>query len=308
MNLNARSEADVSEALSVFGRVAVNEGLSRHTSFRIGGPADYLVAPTSTRSVPGLLACAHSLGLPVTILGNGTNTLVLDGGVEGVVVRLSSCTAITAIGEDTLVAESGVPFPRLARDAARRGLTGLEFAAGIPGTVGGAVRMNAGAHGAQIADIIECVDLVTMTGEVLTLPVDRMGLGYRSSGMPEGILLSAVFCLKEGDPAEISTITQRNLDRRGQTQPILTPNAGSFFKNPPGDYAARLIDEAGCKGWAEGDATVSDMHANFIVNMGSATAEAVLRLANRVQARVAEKFGIDLEMEVKTIGKRAAAA
>ncbi|MFQ5508505.1 MAG: UDP-N-acetylmuramate dehydrogenase [Leptospirillia bacterium] len=295
---------DVVEILSVFGRVKVDEPLVRHTSFRIGGPADYLVTPTSTRSVPGLIACVESLGLPLTVLGNGSNTLVLDGGIEGVVVRLSDCNAITPIGNDGLVAESGVPFPRLAREAARRGLSGLEFAVGIPGTVGGAVRMNAGAFGGQLADVLECIDIVTMSGDVMTLPVEQMGLGYRSSKLPHGIILTAVFALTEGVESEIQAKTQHNLDQRAHSQPVLTPSAGSFFKNPPGDYAARLIEEAGCKEWEEGDAAVSEKHANFFVNHGRATAHDVMILAERVKEAVARKFGVELEMEVRTIGRR----
>jgi len=196
-----------------------------------------------------------------------------------------------------------VPFPRLAREASRQGLSGLAFAAGIPGTVGGAVTMNAGAHGANLSGILECVDLATMAGDVLTLPAERLGLAYRSSSLPEGVVLNAVFQLTPGDRERILRETQRNMDRRGQTQPILTPNAGSFFKNPPGDFAARMIEEAGCKGWEEGDAEVSSLHANFIVNHGRASAQQVLILAERVQEQVAKVFGVVLEREVKKVGQ-----
>ena len=294
---------DVAAALGVFGHVAIDEPLARHTSFRIGGPADYLVTPSSTRTVPGLLSSARSLELPVTVLGNGTNTLVLDGGIGGVVVRLSRCNAITRVGDDTLVAESGVPFPRLAREAARLGLTGLEFAAGIPGTVGGAVVMNAGAHGGALSDVLECIDMATPDGDVITLSGDQLGLDYRRSDLPEGLILKAVFRLDPGDPVEIATTTRLNLDTRGRTQPILTPNAGSFFKNPPEDYAARLIEESGCKGWECGDAAVSELHANFIVNHGHASAADVLALAQRVQDKVVATFDILLQMEVRPVGR-----
>ncbi len=302
MTAAALKMESIAEALSVFGKVLIDEPMSRHTSFRIGGNADYLVVPGSTRQVPGLLASARNLGLPLTIMGNGTNTLVLDGGIRGVVVRLSACTAITRLGQDSLVAEGGVPFPRLAREASRLALTGLEFAAGIPGTVGGAVTMNAGAHGADLAGTLECIDLATMAGDVLTLPAERLGLAYRSSSLPEGVVLNAVFQLAPGDRERILRETQRNMDRRGQTQPILTPNAGSFFKNPPGDFAARMIEDAGCKGWEEGDAEVSTLHANFIVNHGRASAQQVLTLAERVQEQVAKVFGVVLEREVKSVG------
>jgi len=294
---------NIADALAVFGEVKEHEPLARHTSLRIGGPADYLVSPRTVRTIPGLLACARSLGIPVTILGNGTNLLVRDGGVEGMVLRLARCNSITAIGPDTLVAESGVPFPRLVRDAARRSLTGLEFAAGIPGTVGGAVRMNAGAHGGELANVLECIDMVTLHGDILTLPVERLGMGYRKSSFPEGVVMSAVFSLRPGDPQEIRKVTEANLEKRDRTQPVLTPNAGSFFKNPEGDYAARLIEEAGCKEWEEGDAVVSGRHANFIVNTGKASAHDVETLANRVRDRVMQKFGIELEREVRVIGR-----
>jgi len=305
MAVEKRIHDDVIDALAVFGRVQANESLARHTSLRIGGPADYLVTPASARTVPGLLSAARALGLPITVLGNGTNTLVLDGGIRGVVIRLSACARITLLGDDTLVAEGGVPFPRLAREAMRCSLSGLEFAAGIPGTVGGAVTMNAGAHGTSLGDVLECIDMATFSGDVLTLPADRLGLAYRKSSLPEGVVLTAVFSLKPGDPAQIAERTEANLDRRNLTQPILTPNAGSFFKNPPGDYAARLIEAAGCKGWEEGDAAISEKHANFLVNHGRASAAQVLALADRVREEVARRFDVTLEMEVKPIGEAA---
>jgi UDP-N-acetylmuramate dehydrogenase len=295
--------ADAADVLSAYGKVQVNEPLARHTSFRIGGPADFLITPSVTRAVPSLLATCRTMGLPVTVLGNGTNTLVRDGGIAGVVIRLSACTAITPLGQDALVAEAGVPFPRLAREAAKRGLKGLAFAIGIPGTVGGAVRMNAGAHGGQLADVLECVDIATLAGDVITLPVGRLGLEYRSSRLPEGIVLTAVFDLEPGDPAELKAEMDAYLDRRGRTQPMLVPNAGSVFKNPPGDHAARLIEAAGCKEWRQGDAEVSARHANFIVNLGKATAADVIALMERVRARVREHAGVELEPELKVIGR-----
>jgi UDP-N-acetylmuramate dehydrogenase len=299
----AAVRADTAQVLAAYGRVAVNEPLARHTSYRIGGPADFVVTPAATRAVPGLLATCRTLGLPVTVLGNGTNTLVRDGGIAGVVVRLSACTAITPLGADALVAEAGVAFPKLAREAARRGLKGL--AIGIPGTVGGAVRMNAGAHGAQLADVLECIDIATFAGDVLTLPAHRLGLAYRTSDLPQGIVLTAVFNLEAGDPAEIKAEMDRHLDKRSQTQPILVPNAGSVFKNPPGDFAARLIEAAGCKEWSQGDAQVSARHANFIVNHGKARAADVLALVERVRQRVREASGVTLELELKVIGREA---
>jgi len=299
--------ADAADVLSAYGAVRANEPLSRHTSFRIGGPADFLVTPAATRAIPSLLATCRTLGLPVTVLGNGTNTLVRDGGIAGVVVRLSACTAITPLGQDALVAEAGVPFPRLAREAAKRGLKGLAFAIGIPGTVGGAVRMNAGAHGGQLADVLECIDIATLAGDVITLPAGRLGLEYRASRLPEGIVLTAVFNLEPGDPVALKAEMDAYLDRRGRTQPMLVPNAGSVFKNPPGDFAARLVEAAGCKEWTEGDAQVSARHANFIVNLGGATAADVIALMERVRARVREHAGIELEPELKVIGREIAA-
>jgi UDP-N-acetylmuramate dehydrogenase len=301
-----RAKEDVAEALSAFGKVQVDEPLSRHTSYRIGGPADFLVTPAGARYVPGLLARCQDFSLPVTVLGNGTNILVRDGGIPGVVLRLSSCTGITPLGTDGLVAEGGVSFPRLAREASRRGLKGLAFAIGIPGTVGGAVRMNAGAHGGELAQVIECVDIATLAGDVLTLPADRLGFGYRASSLPAGVVLSAVFALAPGDPAALKAEMDEYLDRRGRTQPILTPNAGSVFKNPAGDFAARLIEEAGCKGLSHGDAAVSERHANFIVNHGRATAADVLAVVEQVQADVHRQFGVELELELKVIGREAA--
>ncbi|MCS7222499.1 MAG: UDP-N-acetylmuramate dehydrogenase [Anaerolineae bacterium] len=278
--------------------------LGDYTSFRIGGPADLLVVVHTVDDLAGAVALAHKSGMPWWVLGGGSNVLISDAGVRGLTI-VNRCRAIR-IGEDgTVWAESGALLAGLAREAIQAGLAGLEWAVSVPGTVGGAVVGNAGAHGGCIADCLSSVELVHPSGQRFVWPAAELELGYRSSrlktGALTGVVLSASFRLT---PAPVDTLRQRAseyLAYRRRTQPI-TASAGSIFRNPPGDYAGRLIEAAGLKGAREGGAQFSTVHANFIINLGGATARDVLCLIERAQRAVKERFGVTLEPEILFIG------
>jgi len=289
----------------VQGDVLLNEPLHRYTSFRLGGPADVLVHPSSMDDVIAVQQLSSRYEVPVTVLGAGSNVLIADAGVRGVVVRIGRSMSAVAFDGETIVADCGAPFPRLGKLSVEQGLTGLEFASGIPGTLGGALYMNAGAHNQTTAAVVEEVTAVDGTGRVLTLTAADMEFGYRSSRLqrkPGLIAVRAKLRLQAADPAEVRERMRAFMERRRRTQPIGTKNAGSVFKNPPGDFAGRLIEAAGCKGMSVGDAVVSTVHANFIVNRGNATADDVRRLMEQVQKKVFERFGVELEPEVRLLG------
>lgn len=285
--------------------VRENEPLDRYTSFRIGGVADCLVMPGSTESLVQALLVAREEGCPVTVLGGGSNLLIADEGVRGMAVRIGRrLNRITWRGAVVDV-QAGASLPALAKQALQRSLSGLEFAAGIPGTVGGAIVMNAGAHDGDMARLVQWVEAVHRDGHVATFGAAACRFRYRGSRFLDEngwIVTRAVLQLTPGEPAAIKEKMDAYLGRRRRTQPLGSRNAGSVFKNPPGDYAGRLIEAAGCKGWREGQAEVSTLHANFIVNRGDASAADVLKLIQRVRAAVQERFGVTLELEVGLIG------
>jgi len=276
--------------------------MSRHTTFRIGGPADAYVEPADVEALQLLLERARKAKIPVFVMG-GTNLLVRDGGIPGIVVRLVKFDRIQELEDGVLYAEAGVGVPHLLKFAMQRGLTGLEFAAGIPGTVGGAVVMNAGTRFGEMKDIVRKVRMVTTAGEVLDLSADEAGFEYRRSRLPQGVVVGVWLGLKQGNKAHIESTVKTWLHRRKATQPIEMPNAGCVFKNPGGEPAGRLIEAVGLKGAQMGDAQVSTKHANFIVNRGRATAGDVLDLIRLVGKTVEEKSGVTLELEVKIVGR-----
>ena len=286
----------------VEGMVRLHEPMSRHTSFRIGGPADAYVEPENVEALRVLMERARKAKIPVFVMG-GTNLLVRDGGIPGIVMRLMKLDRIQELEGGVLYAEAGVGMPRLLKYAMQRGLAGLEFAAGIPGTVGGAVFMNAGTRWGEMKDIVRKVRMVTSTGEILELSSDEAGFDYRRSRLPHGVVVGVWLGLKPGDKTRIETTVREWLLRRKATQPIEMPNAGCVFKNPGGESAGRLIEEVGLKGAHKGDAQVSMKHANFIVNRGHATAGDVLDLIRLVGKTVEEKVGVTLELEVKIVGR-----
>lgn len=292
-------------ARKVTGRVAEGEPMRRHTSVRIGGPADVFVEPASSGEAAAVLQFCEEEGLPCTLVGSGSNLLVADEGVRGVVVRLGPRLGRVRFQGEEIWAEAGVLLPKLAKWAGDRGLSGLEWAGGIPGTVGGAVAMNAGAHGSQISTWLRRVELVDRKGGHSTQGPEALGFGYRRSALiatRSHAVVAASFRLQLDDPAAIRQRMKAFAARRRRTQPLGIPSSGSVFKNPPGDHAGRLIELAGLKGHQVGGAQVSPIHANFIVNRGGATAADVLNLIDRIRERVLAEFGVRLELEVELVG------
>ncbi|MFZ7104954.1 MAG: UDP-N-acetylmuramate dehydrogenase [Peptococcaceae bacterium] len=287
----------------VRGRVKISESLSRHTTWRIGGPADLFFIPADRSDLSAGLQFGAKYQLPVTIIGGGSNLLVRDEGIRGMVIRMTDLRNIQ-FTDEFLKAGGGVRLPYLAREIVRRGLTGLEFAAGIPGTVGGAVIMNAGAHGGSMHDVVENVVAMDYQGNILDLSKKDLEFSYRNSRLKGSnlIVIEVHLKLKSGDAAESQTIIKRNLEFRNLKQPWEYPNGGSVFKNPPGDSAGRMIDSVGAKGWQVGNAQVSEKHANFIINLGGATCSEVLALMEKINHAVYGKFGVLLEPEILVLG------
>ena len=279
-----------------------NEPLSKHTSFRIGGPAAVMAFPRTVEELSALLRKSALLDCKPVILGAGTNVLAPDAGMDTLVI----CLKDALVGKELLPNNrirmfAGETMTKAAVFAANQGLSGLEFAHGIPGTVGGGVYMNAGAYGGEICDLCESVDIMSRTGEVRTLTADEMGFSYRHSILEESgdIVVSSVFQLTPMAPEEIREKMKELMAKRSASQPLDMPSAGSAFKRPVGGYAAALIDQAGLKGFAVGGAAISTKHAGFAVNLGEATAEDVKNLLTQVSDRVFEHSGIRLEPEVR---------
>ena len=281
-----------------------NEPMSRHTTFRIGGPARLMALPWDRKETAAVVRTAAEVGVRPFFLGNGSNLLVSDGGYEGFVVKSSHLDQTREVNR-RLRAESGIPLARLAVAALERSLTGLEFAHGIPGTLGGAVAMNAGAYGGEMAQVLTAVTYLDETGTVVTIPASECGLSYRHSlfsDHPDWLILEAEMELQPGDAETIKGRMDELAAQRRTKQPLEWPSAGSTFKRPEGNFAAALIDQCGLKGFSVGDAQVSEKHAGFLVNKGKATAEDMRRLMDLVRERVLRETGVELEPEVKFLG------
>lgn len=284
------------------GRVTFGAALRAYTSFRIGGPADALVEPADVDDVRRLVVQARKANVPLFVVG-GTNLLIRDGGIRGIVVSLAKLRAIHEEPGAVLYAEGGVGMPTLIGYAIRRSLAGLEWAAGIPGTVGGCLVMNAGTRLGEMKDAVKAVRLVTTNGNVCDLPAASIPFQYRRARLPKGIVVGVWLQLREGLRADIARIVKDYLHYRKETQPLAMPSAGCVFKNPPDDSAGRLLEAAGLKGLRVGDAEVSTKHGNFIVNRGDATADDVIHLIQKVRRVIRQKAGVRLELELKIVGE-----
>ncbi len=294
------------------GEIKLNEPLAAHTTFRIGGPADAMVFPADREDLEALLREVRAGKIDYTVIGGGSNLLVRDGGIRGVVISLRHLETISIVHEyraiggsyAVIVAEAGAALARLLNFAVEKGLTGMEFSAGIPGTVGGALCMNAGTAQGEIGDVVDSVTLLSADGELLQRKRDEMAFGYRSASVPTGhVVLAAKMILRHGDGDRIRSQVKEIMHQRSERQPLGLPSAGSVFKNPLDDAAGKLIESTGLKGFTVGRAQVSEKHANFIVNLGGATAADVLKLLEIVKERVLEVRGVRLETEIKIIGE-----
>lgn len=285
-------------------RVFTGEAMSRHTTFKIGGPADYFLMPDKGTDVGRIVKICKESAIPYFILGNGSNLLVGDGGYRGAVIQIyKNMSAVTVEGTEITV-QAGALLSSVAAAAKNAALTGFEFAGGIPGTMGGAVVMNAGAYGGEMKDVLTEVTVMDEEGEIVTLPADKLELGYRTSIIKTAgyIVLEAKLQLKEGNP-EVIRETMKDLTiRRTTKQPLEYPSAGSTFKRPEGYFAGKLIMDAGLRGYTVGGAQVSEKHCGFVVNKGGATAADVMQLVNDVKKTVKDSSGVDLELEIKTLG------
>ena len=280
-----------------------NEPLAAHCTFKIGGPAQLFVQPQTEQQLCSAAALCKEQAVRYYLLGNGSNILFADEGFAGVVIDISALGSDIAVEGNTLTAGAGVRLASLCRAALEHGLSGLEFAYGIPGTVGGAVYMNAGAYGGEMKDVLTVVRYLTAEGEVVQASAAELDLSYRHSIFEEngGCILSAQFALQPGNAADIRAKMDELMAKRADKQPLDKPSAGSTFKRPAGAFAAALIDQCGLRGFRHGGAAVSDKHCGFVVNLGGATCADVLALCDEVRAIVKEKTGYELEKEIRVV-------
>ena len=286
-------------------RVLENEPMSKHTTFRIGGPADLFIMPETIGEIAQVIAVCKEEKVPYFILGNGSNLLVSDKGYQGVVVQLYRSFGKITLEKNEIHAQAGALLSGIAAAAREASLTGFEFAGGIPGTLGGAVVMNAGAYGGEMKDVIKEVTVLTPEEEIITLQSDELQMGYRTSIIKKSgyIVLEAVISLQKGNQEEIRSRMQELAGMRSSKQPLSYPSAGSTFKRPEGYFAGKLIMDSGLRGYQVGGAQVSEKHCGFVINAGNATAEDVTTLMKDVQWIVKEKFGVMLEPEVQFLGE-----
>lgn len=288
------------------GKVKRNERLSQHTTMKIGGPADIFIEPASLENIQKVMTFLKERQIPWRAIGRGSNLLVSDKGIEGVVIKLGSGLDHLTINDSKITVGGGHSLVSLSTLISKKGLSGLEFASGIPGSVGGAVYMNAGAHGSDISKILTKAHILFDDGSMEWLSNDEMEFTYRTSVLQKkrpGIVLEAEFQLTKGDKTAIVSQMQKNKDYRKETQPWNFPCAGSIFRNPLPNYAGKLIEDAGLKGFQMGGAKISEMHGNFIVNAGNATAKDVLDLIQYIKDTILNLYGIKMETEVEIIGR-----
>ena len=292
--------------IEIFGnnRVLFDEPMSQHTTFRIGGPADVFVMPENYEQIREVLRLCKEEKLPFFVLGNGSNLLVSDSGYRGVIIQMDRNMEEICLDGEEIHACAGALLSSVAVAARNASLTGFEFAGGIPGTIGGAAVMNAGAYGGELKDVLKEVTVMTREGEILTIPADKLEMGYRTSIIKTAgyLVLEAVISLKKGDEEKIRAVMKDLSERRTEKQPLDYPSAGSTFKRPEGYFAGKLIMDSGLRGYRAGGAQVSEKHCGFVINAGGATAEDVRTLMEHVIEVVREKYGVTLEPEVKFLG------
>lgn len=286
------------------GTVLTEEPMSRHTSFQIGGPAEIFVQPATGDEVRQAICLAKEEQIPFFVVGNGSNLLVSDDGFRGMIVQIGRNLQEISVEDNVIYAQAGALLSRVARTALEHGLTGMEFAAGIPGSLGGAVAMNAGAYGGEMKDILTDAEVLTPDGEIKILSLEELDLSYRHSCIfdEDYIVLSVHLQLEQGDTTVIRNRMDELARARREKQPLEYPSAGSTFKRPEGYFAGALIQDAGLKGYTVGGAQVSEKHSGFVVNRGGATAEEVLFLIKQVQKKVKSRFGVTMEPEVRMVG------
>ena len=284
--------------------ILIDEPMSRHTTFRVGGPADFFVIPKAKEEVRDVIRICKEAGMPYYIIGNGSNLLVSDAGYRGVIVQIYKEMNEVKVEGDLVKAQAGALLSGIAAKALGAELSGFEFASGIPGTIGGACVMNAGAYGGEMKDVLESVTVLTGEGKIIELGRNELELGYRTSVIAKKgyIVLGAVVKLERGDGEKIKTYMDELKEKRVTKQPLEYPSAGSTFKRPEGYFAGKLIEDAGLRGFQVGGAQVSEKHCGFVINRDHATAADIMELMRQVQIRVKENSGVDLEPEVKRLG------
>lgn len=284
--------------------ILIDEPMSRHTTFRVGGPADFFVTPKAKEEVRNVIRICKEAGMPYYIIGNGSNLLVSDAGYRGVIVQIYKEMNEVKVEGDLVKAQAGALLSGIAAKALGAELSGFEFASGIPGTIGGACVMNAGAYGGEMKDVLESVTVLTGEGKIIELDRNELELGYRTSVIAKKgyIVLGAVLKLERGDGEKIKTYMDELKEKRVTKQPLEYPSAGSTFKRPEGYFAGKLIEDAGLRGFQVGGAQVSEKHCGFVINRNHATAADIMELMRQVQIRVKENSGVDLEPEVKRLG------
>lgn len=294
--------------IELCGRELVEENalMSTHTYFKIGGPADLLVTPTSIEQIQDIIKHCINESIPYMVIGNGTNLLVSDKGIRGVVIKIAEAFNGYEVTGQTMKVSAGNLLSSLSKIAMANELGGFEFASGIPGTIGGAIVMNAGAYGGEMKDVVTAVTYIDETGQIVTVAAKEMQFNYRKSVVSgtSKVVLAVEMTFESKDTSEIKAIIDELTEKRTSKQPLELPSAGSTFKRPPDNYAGKLIDDAGLRGLRHGDAQVSEKHCGFVVNRGQATANEVETLIKIVQKTVYDQYGVLLEPEVKIIGER----
>ena len=285
--------------------VKLDEPMEKHTTFRVGGPADYFVTPRSGEELKAVVALCRAQGVPCYIVGNGSNLLVADGGYRGAVIQIFQSMNKISVKGACITAQAGALLSAVAARALENSLTGFEFAAGIPGTLGGACVMNAGAYGGEMKDVLTQVTVMSREGEIFTIPAKELAMGYRTSiiAKKDYIVLEAVIGLKKGDAAQIRARMEELKEKRVTKQPLEYPSAGSTFKRPEGHFAGKLIQDSGLRGFRVGGAQVSEKHCGFVINKDGATAADIAELMHRVAEKVEKDSGVVLEPGVKRLGE-----